>query len=124
MVLSHGKWGADGWVAIGLSVAALLIALANRRVIEQRFDRLQFSIGAAIMFVAVYNIVLIEANARGHLIHSDPGGDRWDALGIGLFLTLVGGIVTGAGALLGNTPEFLIEGSGPVDIDVDRAPRA
>src|SRR5260370_23368520 len=33
------EWGADAWVAIALAVVALLIALANRRAIEQRYDR-------------------------------------------------------------------------------------
>jgi hypothetical protein len=101
------QWGADGWIALTLAAIGLGVAVANRRIVEQRYDRLQFIIGILVCAVALTNILLILAHSGDHRSVANQGGESQDSIGIGLYLTLIGGFLTASGAWLGNTPEFL-----------------
>jgi hypothetical protein len=102
------QWGADGWIALALAFAGVGVAIANRRMVEQRYDRVQFAAGTLVVAIALFNVLLIWGHAGEHLVvQSGSGGAQQDRIGMGLWLTLFGGLLTALGALLGNTPEFL-----------------
>ena len=108
------QWGADAWITIVLSIAGLAVAIVNRRVVEQRYDRLQFALGLMGVAVALYNIGLISMMASEHRVtaEGDRNGGQQDALAAGLWLSFAGGVASAIGALLGNTPEFRFEQEG------------
>ena len=104
--------GADAWIALALALAGVGVAVANRRMVEQRYDRIQFAAGALVVAVALFNFLLIWWHATEHrVVQFDASGEQQDRIGIGLWLTLLGGLLTAVGALLANTPAFLFADS-------------
>jgi hypothetical protein len=101
------QWGADAWIVLALAVCGVAVAFANRRLAEQRYDRAQLAIGVLIVAVALFNVVMIVGHAAEHTVASNAGDSSQDTIGVGLWLTFAGGLLTALGALLGNTPAFL-----------------
>ena len=99
--------GADAWPALLASLAAIVVALANLRARVRRYDRVQLALGLLVVAIVVYNWVWMMHFAGDHwVIDSGFSDGRTDSPGVGLWMTLLAGLITSAGALLGNTPEF------------------
>jgi hypothetical protein len=100
------EYGADAWTVLMFAALALFIAITNRRRLDQRLDKAQFVFGLVIVGLTAYNWLLNNLHADDHLVQASHDGESKDYVGPGLWLTLLAGVVTGGGALLGNTPEF------------------